>query len=197
MGGIRRRLRKVCQRYYIFSLDLPTYDWPDGLRRDLVIRQATPDEFRAMAADPVFEISDYQLQDSLEIMAAGDQCWVAEVEGRIGFYVFAQYHTRFFSPRCRVPIAPDAVYLIRGVTVADLRGQRLAPTTVAWLAMKFKAEGYTRLLTDIGASNRPSLRYADHVGYTRVGSFLESTLFRQRRVMLCRGMRRVVSEIPE
>jgi RimJ/RimL family protein N-acetyltransferase len=195
--GIRRRLRKFCQLYYLFSLDLTTYDWPVGLPRDLVFRQATPEEFQALAADPAFEVSDYQLRNSLEIMAAGDQCWVAELDGRIGSYVFAQFKNRFFGPHCQVPVASDAVYLIRAVTATDLRGRRLAPATVAWLALKFKAVGYTRVLTDIAAHNRASLRYAEHAGYTRVASFLESTLGGRRRLLLCRGMRRVVSQIAE
>jgi RimJ/RimL family protein N-acetyltransferase len=194
VGRIRRRLHRVCQRYYIFRLDLATYDCPPELPRDLVIRQVSPDEFREMATDPAFEITDYQLENSLQIMAAGDQCWAAEVDGRIGSYVFVQFKDRFFSPKCHVPLAPGTVYLFRAVTVADKRGRRLAPALVAWLALRFKAQGYTRVLTDISRYNRASLRYADHAGYTRVGSFLESTLGKQRRVLVCKRMRRVVSE---
>ncbi len=193
LRGVKRRFNILYDRLILFDLDLAAYQYQPGLRQDLVLRRADPDEFRAMAQNPAFEIDDYILQDSLGLMAQGDECWVAERQGQIGFYVFAQFKTRFLATGSEVPIAPDTVYLIRGVTVARMRGQRLAPSTVGQLALHFRDLGYKRLLTDISVHNKPSLRYAVHVGWRPVGSFLRFTLRGRSRALVSRRVKKIIS----
>jgi RimJ/RimL family protein N-acetyltransferase len=196
-GRVRLILHKIAQPYRVYCIDLNTYEYPSTLRHDLVIRPAGPDEFRQMAQDPIYEIGPYELEDSLQIMGRGDQCWVAELEGQIGFYTFVQYENRFFSPGCQVKIAPDAVYLFRTVTLAHLRGRQLAPSTVGLLALKLRADGYARMFTDISTSNNSSLRYADNAGFKRIGSFIENTLGKRRRVLFSRRLKRIISQPPD
>jgi len=133
------------------------------------------------------------LHNSLEIMGQGDECWVAESEGVVGFYVFAQFRARQLSPGRRLDLAPDSVFLIRGATLARMRGRRLAPSTVARVALDLKARGYARMFTDISSYNRPSLGYAGHAGFSPVGSYLEFNLGSRHWVLVPRRMVRLMT----
>jgi len=112
----------------------------------------------------------------------------------IGFYVFAQFKTRLLATGCELPIAPDTVYLIRGVTVARMRGQRLAPSTVGQLALHFRDQGYKRVLTDISVHNKPSLRYSVHVGWRPIGSFFRFSLRGHTRALVSRRVKKIISD---
>jgi len=191
--GARRRLNNFRVRKILFGIDLTTFEYPSGLRHDLVIRRAGPDEFRRLAADPAYGITPYELQDSIEIMGQGDECWVAESEGVVGFYVFVQFSARQLSPGCRLDLAPDTVFLIRGSTLARMRGRRLAPSTVARVALDLKARGYARMFTDISIFNRSSLRYAGHAGFSPVGSWLEFNLGPRSWALVPRRMVRLMT----
>ncbi|MBU0515835.1 MAG: hypothetical protein KJ621_13790 [Proteobacteria bacterium] len=196
LKGFRRRFENTFVRNTIFCIDLPTYQYPSGLRDDLTIRRAGRDEFTALAADPAYEITSYELQNSIEIMGQGDECWVAELEGVVVFYVFVQFTSRQLSPGRRLYLAPDAVFLIRGCTVAWMRGRRLAPSTVARVALDLKARGYARMFTDIPVFNRPSLNYATHAGFPPVGYYLEFNLGQRCWALVPRRMIRMITERP-
>lgn len=125
-------------------------------------------ELRRFAADPASELSDAFLDEAL---ARGDQCYAILDGDRLaayGWYAFGP--TPIGLPGLLLHYRTDCVYMYKGFTHNDYRGQRLHAIGMTRALQHYLSKGYQGIVSYVESTNFDSLKSCFRMGYFVFGS---------------------------
>ncbi len=116
--------------------------------------------------------NEYDLDaDFLDLaQSKGDQCLAIFHKKQLAAYGWYSHQPTRFSQRYHLTFDPQWVYMYRGFTHPDFRGQRLHAHGMTEAARVFTAAGYRGLISYVEANNFASLRSCERLGYKTFGS---------------------------
>lgn len=116
--------------------------------------------------DPRYDLSPQFLDEAL---AKGDRCYgILEGDRLASFGWYSAVSTRI-SDDLRFCFDRRYVYMYKGFTDPDYRGQRLHALGMTWALTQFLEHGAEGLVSYVDATNFDSLRSCYRMGYTDVG----------------------------
>lgn len=125
-------------------------------------------ELREFARDPANEISPQFID---EAAARGDQCYAILDGGRLaayGWYAFGA--TPIGLPGVVLRYRPGYVYMYKGFTHQDYRGQRLHAIGMTRALQHYLSRGYKGIVSYVEAINFDSLKSCFRMGYVVFGT---------------------------
>jgi len=126
-----------------------------------------PEELRALGRDPVNEMPPEFLDAAL---GKGDECYAILEGERVASYGwYATTPTTLDLPDLRLHFSPQFVYMYKGFTHPDYRGQRLHAIGMTQALASYLGRGYQGLIAYVEANNFGSLKSVYRMGYTDVG----------------------------
>ncbi|MCY1401429.1 hypothetical protein D3C76_1081430 [compost metagenome] len=155
-------LQKVDPKF----LDYPLHFKPMFLSEELL---------RHYAKDPVNEMSDSFID---EVLAKGDECFGifdGEVLASYGWY--SRQPTHIDPPEMFLHFSSSYVYMYKGFTHHNYRGQRLHAIGMNLALKHYLEQGYKGLVSYVESSNFDSLKSCYRLGYIDVGSIYLFRLF--------------------
>jgi acetyltransferase (GNAT) family protein len=142
---------------------------PDFLESDARYRCLflDPQRLRALGADPANELPPGFLDEALR---KGDECFVILDGERLASYGwYATTPTALDLPALRLHFSTRYVYMYKGFTHPDYRGQRLHAIGMTRALASYLARGYDGLIAYVEANNFGSLKSVYRMGYTDIG----------------------------
>ena len=128
----------------------------------------TEAQLREYARDPANEISPEFID---EATARGDQCYAICDGGRLaayGWYAFSA--TPIGLPGVLLHYSPGYVYMYKGFTHADYRGQRLHAVGMTRALQHYLSKGYRGIVSYVESINFDSLKSCFRMGYSVFGT---------------------------
>src|SRR5881394_2239924 len=125
-------------------------------------------ELREFARDPANEISPEFVDDAL---ARGDQCYAIRDGSRLaayGWYAFGP--TPIGVPGLVLQYRKGCVYMYKGFTHNDYRGQRLHAIGMTRALRHYLAAGYSGIVSYVESTNFDSLKSCFRMGYFVFGT---------------------------
>lgn len=165
-------LQKVDPKF----LDYPSHFKPMFLSEQML---------RHYGSDPVNEIPESFID---ETMAKGDQCFGifdGAVLASYGWY--SRQPTHIDPPELFLHFSPAFVYMYKGFTHHDYRGQRLHAIGMNLALKHFLEQGSKGLVSYVESSNFDSLKSIYRLGYMNVGSIYLIRLFGRYQSFTSRG----------
>jgi len=153
-------------------VDRPDPAFLDCLGNVMKVRAAA---LRRFAADPANELSQEFLR---EAAARGDQCYAicdGERLAAYGWYAFVT--TPIGLPGLLLHYRPGYVYMYKGFTHDDYRGQRLHAIGMTRALRHYMASGYKGIVSYVESTNFDSLKSCFRMGYAVFGSVYVAKLF--------------------
>jgi hypothetical protein len=123
---------------------------------------------RAAASDPVNEMSQRFVNEAL---ARGDQCFAICDGDRLaayGWYAFGP--TPINLPDLLLHYRSGWVYMYKGFTHADYRGQRLHAIGMTLALQHYRSKGFKGIVSYVESTNFDSLKSCFRMGYTVFGA---------------------------
>jgi len=145
-------------------------DRPDSAFLECPYRPMLLDEaaLRRFGRDPANELSRQFLDQAL---ARGDQCYAicdGERLAAYGWYAFGATPSGF--PGVLLHFSPGYVYMYKGFTHADYRGQRLHAIGMTCALQHYLSKGYKGIVSYVESVNLDSLKSCLRMGYSVFGS---------------------------
>nr|WP_314533573.1 GNAT family N-acetyltransferase [uncultured Pseudomonas sp.] len=155
-------LQKVEDKF----LDYPSHFKPMFLSEQML---------RHYSRDPGNEMPESFIEESL---AKGDQCFGIFDGGVLASYGwYSQQPTHIDPPELFLHFNPSFVYMYKGFTHHDYRGQRLHAIGMNLALKHYLEKGYKGLVSYVESSNFDSLKSIYRLGYVNVGSIYLFRLF--------------------
>ncbi|HET7669459.1 MAG TPA: hypothetical protein VFK84_03540 [Burkholderiales bacterium] len=131
-------------------------------------RLLTAAELRSFARDPESELSDAFLDEAL---ARGDECYAILDRGRLASYGwYASGPTPIGLPGLLLHYRPGYVYMYKGFTHRDYRGQRLHAIGMTRALRHYLARSAGGIVSYVDSTNFDSLKSCFRMGYRVFGS---------------------------
>lgn len=143
----------------------PRYTW----------ERIAPDRLRALSADPVNELDTPFLDVAL---AKGDECFGffdGEVLASYGWY--SGKPTEMDAPGFAFRFDPRFIYMYKGYTHRDHRGQRLHAVGMTLALQSFLERGFLGLVSTVEWQNSDSLKPCYRLGYRDFGKLYGVRMF--------------------
>ena len=148
-------------------------------------RLLTEAELRGYARDPASELSDAFLDDALE---RGDQCYAILDRGRLASYGwYASGPTPIGLPGLLLHYRRGYVYMYKGYTHCDYRGQRLHAIGMTRALRHYLAHGRKGIVSYVDSTNFDSLKSCFRMGYRVFGNVTIVKMFGQYLAAADRG----------
>jgi len=126
-----------------------------------------PERLRVLGRDPVNEMPGGFLDAAL---GKGDECYAILEGERVASYGwYATTPTTLDLPDLRLHFSPQCVYMYKGFTHPDYRGQRLHAIGMTRALADYLGRGYQGLIAYVEANNFGSLKSVFRMGYTEIG----------------------------
>lgn len=156
-------LAKVLNGITIDRVD-PKYLACDARYRCLFLE---PEQLRALGRDPANELPREFLDEAL---GKGDECYGILDGAQVASYGwYARTPTLIDPPEMRLRFSPRYVYMYKGFTHAQYRGQRLHAIGMTLALESYLARGFKGLVSYVEANNFASLKSVYRMGYTDFG----------------------------
>jgi hypothetical protein len=121
----------------------------------------------AFAVDPQYEMNDRFLREAL---ANGDRCYgIVHGETLASYGWYSTEPTRALNDDLEVRFEPADVYMYKGFTHQDYRGQRLHAAGMAGALDDYRKAGARGLVSYVESNNFSSLQSCYRMGYTAFG----------------------------
>ncbi len=143
-----------------------------------------PDGFEALwlTLKDVHKFSQDPSNDlSLEFVKnikSNNRCFGILSQGRLaayGWYGFHQIEPEYFF-EVGMQLPPNLVYMHKGFTHPDFRGQRLHAMGMQQALQSLREEGVDAIISTVDWTNFASLKSCDRLGYQRLGRLMKCTL---------------------
>ncbi len=121
---------------------------------------------RYFSGDPKYDLSPEFLDEAL---AKGDQCYGIIEDDRLASFGWYSVAPTKISDDLRFCFGRRYVYMYKGFTDPDYRGQRLHALGMTLALKRFRERGAEGLVSYVYATNFDSLRSCYRMGYTDVG----------------------------
>ena len=121
---------------------------------------------RRFSADPRCDLPADFLDQAL---AKGDQCYAITEGDRLASYGWYSVEPTMISDELQLHFDPHRMYMYKGFTDPDYRGQRLHAIGMTWALKHFVERGSEGLVSYVDANNFDSLRSCYRMGYQDVG----------------------------
>jgi len=157
---------------------------PEGLHAAFL----SPATLRRFASDPKYDMSASFIDAAL---AKGDECFGllhGDDLAAYGWYSFTP--TQIDPPELRLCFDRDYVYMYKGFTHPDYRGQRLHAFGISLALDSYLARGFKGLVSYVESTNFSSLRSYARIGYATFGSIYVAKVFGHHLRVSTRGCRR-------
>ena len=130
-------------------------------------RFMTESELRACSEDPDCKLPAEFLDLAL---ARGDRCYGIFDGPQLASYGWYGYQSpNQFNDELDIVFNPQWVYMYKGYTMPQYRGQKLHAAGMARALAAVTTEGYEGLISCVAAVNGPSLRSCERMGYVTFG----------------------------
>jgi ribosomal protein S18 acetylase RimI-like enzyme len=124
------------------------------------------DELQSFTGDPKFDLTPSFLEEAL---GKGDRCYgILEGDRLASFGWYSDKPTKILDD-LEFQFDPRRVYMYKGYTDPDYRGQRLHAIGMSWALKLLRERGYDGLISYVEATNFDSLRSCYRMGYKDVG----------------------------
>ncbi len=164
-------LQKVDPRF----LDYPPHFTPMFLSEQLL---------RHYALDPVNELPGPFIDQA---MARGDQCFgIFDGEKLASYGWYSRQPTPIDPPELLLHFSSSFVYMYKGFTHHDYRGQRLHAIGMNLALKHYLEQGYQGLVSYVESGNFDSLKSCYRLGYLNIGSIYLFRLFGRYRSVASR-----------
>jgi hypothetical protein len=155
---------KILRGVYVEQPDASFIEYPQNYRAGFL----TADELRAYARDPRTELSDGFLDAAL---SRGDQCYAIRDGEALAAYGWYSFGTTPIGLSDLVLIfSRDHVYMYKGFTDTNYRGQRLHAIGMTRALAHYLSCGYHGIVSYVEAHNFDSLKSCFRMGYGVFGS---------------------------
>jgi len=146
-----------------------------------------PEQLRVLGRDPVNEMPAGFLDAAL---GKGDECYAVLAGDRLASYGwYATTPTTLDLPDLRLHFSPEFVYMYKGFTHPDYRGQRLHAIGMTRALADYLGRGYQGLIAYVEANNFGSLRSVYRMGYAEIGRITLMRLAGRNVARASRGCR--------
>ena len=145
-------------------------------------------ELRTYARDPACELSPEFVDEAL---ARGDQCYAICDDGKLaayGWYAFGPTPIGIAGAVLRY--RPGYVYMYKGFTHPDYRGQRLHAIGMTRALRHYLSTGYAGIVSYVEATNFDSLKSCFRMGYAMFGTVYVVKAFGRYRAFSTPGCSR-------
>ncbi len=123
-------------------------------------------ELREMAKDGTQGISDSFLD---RVLPKGDTCFAIIDGDKVVSYGWYSDQPTHITPQLVLYFDKSWIYMYKGYTMNEYRGQRLHAIGMARALQAFTQKGYKGIISYVETSNFPSLRSCDRMGYKNFG----------------------------
>jgi GNAT superfamily N-acetyltransferase len=128
------------------------------------------------AADPQNDLDEESVRRAL---AAKDECFAIREGDRVAAYGwYSRAATSHISDTLRLHFDPEWVYMYRGFTHPDYRGQRLHAIGMTMALERYLARGAKGFVSVVESDNKASLKSCYRMGYHDFGTIYEVRLAR-------------------
>ncbi len=137
-------------------------------------RWLTPEEVREFSQD----IGNDLPLEFVENIKSNNRCFGILTQGRLaayGWYALHQVEPKYFF-QVGMQLPPNLVYMHKGFTHPDYRGQRLHAMGMQRALQSLSEEGVEAIISTVDWTNFASLRSCDRLGYQRLGRLMKCTL---------------------
>ena len=126
-------------------------------------------ELVALSGDPVYELVPDFLAQAL---AKGDRCYAILDGARVASYGWYSRVETMVTDDLALRFSPEWVYMYKGLTLPDYRGQRLHAIGMARAMMEYANEGSRGVVSFVEANNFSSLKSCYRMGYVKAGTIV-------------------------
>jgi len=134
-----------------------------------VHRFLSPPELAALSGDPLYQMPPDFLSQAL---AKGDRCYAILDGARLASYGWYSRVETLVTEDLALRFAPEWVYMYKGFTRPEYRGQRLHAIGMARAMMEYVNEGARGIVSFVEANNFSSLKSCYRMGYTKAGTIV-------------------------
>ena len=169
---VKSRLLNQCGFYRELHGMTVTTDTVNGssatVDDDYTCRFMAADELRQIADDEVYLMSSEFIEDAL---ARGDRCYgIFDGDKLASYGWYTSTGPNQFNEELEIVFDPGWVYMYRGYTLPEYRGQKLHAAGMSRALAAVTAEGQEGLISCVDGLNGPSLRSCARMGYRIFGS---------------------------
>ena len=157
-------------------------------RQDVEIREVTLVEALVASADPALDLPEAIVRDS---MARGDVCVGAFDAGRLIAYAWFAYETTAHLDGIWIGFERPAVYIYKSFVRPEFRGRGIAPGLYLFADRLFVERGRTAAVICMEATNRASVRAAEHSGARLAGFAVYWTAGSRFKSFSSRGAKKI------
>lgn len=153
-------------------------------KAEQVHRFLSPPELDVLARDPPNQMTPDFVSQAL---AKGDRCYAilsGDVLASYGWY--SRQETRV-TQELTLCFSPEWVYMYKGFTRPEYRGQRLHAIGMARAMMEYAKEECRGIVSFVEANNFSSLKSCYRMGYVKAGTILALKLGRRYLIHVGRG----------
>ncbi|MDA7503761.1 GNAT family N-acetyltransferase [Planctomicrobium sp.] len=137
-------------------------------------RWMTPEEVCEFSQDPSNDLT----LEFAEGVKSNNRCFGIMSQGRLaayGWYTLHQVKPEYFF-QTGMQLPQNLVYMHKGFTHPDFRGQRLHAKGMQLALKSLNEEGVEAIISTVDWTNFASLKSCDRLGYQRLGRLMKCTL---------------------
>ena len=115
---------------------------------------------------------EYQLQQEFlqSAITKGDECYAITDNGKLaGYGWYSNKETLTDLQQLKFCFDPSYVFMYKGFTREDYRGQRLHAVGMSWALNQYLDKGYNGIVTYVNSANFDSLKSCKRMGYENAG----------------------------
>jgi hypothetical protein len=164
-------LVKILRGVYVEDVERGFLRYPERLTATFL----TDAMIRRLAADPEIGMSPEFVEEAL---AKGDECYgILSGDALVSYGWYSSSPTRIDPPELMLEFDTDHIYMYKGYTHPDFRGQRLHAIGMTLALEHYKSKGFKGIVSYIEADNFDSIKSAFRMGYRIFGSVYILSVF--------------------
>ncbi len=149
-----------------------------------VHRFLSPPQLEALSGDPVYQMPPDFLSQAI---AKGDRCYAILHDAVLASYGWYSRQETPVTEDLTLRFSPEWVYMYKGFTRPEYRGQRLHAIGMARAMMEYAKEGRRGIVSFVEANNFSSLKSCYRMGYAKAGTILALKVGRRYLIHVGRG----------
>jgi L-amino acid N-acyltransferase YncA len=108
----------------------------------------------------------------------GDECYAVTEDGKLAaFGWYSNKKTITDVQQLKFCFDPSYIYMYKGLTKKDYRGQRLHAVGMSWALNRYLDKGYNGIVSYVESTNFDSLKSCYRMGYEKIGDMYIAKVF--------------------